>query len=440
MALPARLTAALGRHPDDLTEEDLQRAVDSQIPEGVDLDWKKDFYLGTDAGKKELAKDVSAMANSAGGMIVVGVNDGEQDYAHDLAPAEPVPGRGEEWIRSVLANWVQPVIPNVGVRPVKSAVHEGKIYWMLTAPPSTQAPHTVAAPGNDYNFRVHVRHGTTTRTLAESEIAQRYRDRFQAATDDVDALQKTADAGSGYLSAYLTSTAHGGSPALTYYPVWVSLAAVPVVRGAYPLTTRADRDAAFDRFAKLATLGVTTNVRPQQPVLVGRRQVRFQGNPTGQLHQDGSFYAALSLNFQTDRVDATAPWHLFQRGLELDLVALVQAAAAWAAETGAAGDLMLSAELRRFDDSDDPVRLVVNEGAFQHGPAAPFPAIPAQTTADLAAIITDRREAVVAANALCSDLLADMGAHQPHVLTPDGDILTDRLDPGFRSALTGWDV
>ncbi len=41
MALPARLTAALGRHPDDLTEDDLQRTVDSRIPESVDLDWKK---------------------------------------------------------------------------------------------------------------------------------------------------------------------------------------------------------------------------------------------------------------------------------------------------------------------------------------------------------------------------------------------------------------
>ncbi|KAB2588328.1 ATP-binding protein [Streptomyces arboris] len=41
--------------------------------EGVDLDWKKDFYPGTDAGKKELAKDVCAMANTAGGMVVIGV-------------------------------------------------------------------------------------------------------------------------------------------------------------------------------------------------------------------------------------------------------------------------------------------------------------------------------------------------------------------------------
>ncbi|MFD4239622.1 helix-turn-helix domain-containing protein, partial [Streptomyces sp. NPDC058542] len=128
---------------------------------------------GTDAGKKELAKDVCAMANTAGGMVVIGVDDGKQDHAHALDPSEPAPGRGEEWIRAVLANWVQPVVPHVGVRSVKSGNQVGKVYWLLTVPPSTQTPHAVAAPGNDYNFRVHVRHGTTTRTLAESKIAQR---------------------------------------------------------------------------------------------------------------------------------------------------------------------------------------------------------------------------------------------------------------------------
>jgi hypothetical protein len=434
MALPARLTAALGRHPDDLTEDDLQRAVENHIPESVDLDWKKDFYKGTDPGKKELAKDVSAMANTAGGMVVIGVHDGNQDHAHDLVPVDPEPGRGEEWIRSILANWIQPVVPNVGVRVVKSATEEGKIYWVLTVPPSPQAPHAVAAPGNDYHFRVHVRHGTTTRTLAESEIAQRYRDRFQAASDDVDRLHQVVDAGFGYLSGYLTSTAHGGSPKAVYFPGWVSLAAVPAVRGTYPVTTRVDREAAFDRFAKLAGESVTAAVQPARPVLVGRRQVRFEGEPTGQLHQDGSFYAAVPINLQSDHTNDDGPKRLYQRGLELDVVALVQAAAAWAAETGSAGDLMLSAALHRFDDSDKPLHLIAAEHAFHHGPATPLPAVPAQTTGDLAAIVTDRREAVVVACALLSDLLADMGAHEPHALTSEGEILIDRIK-GLRHSL-----
>ncbi|MFD8096864.1 hypothetical protein [Streptomyces malaysiensis] len=158
------------------------------------------------------------------------------------------------------------------------------------------------------------------------------------------------------------------------------------------------------------------------------------------MHQDGTFYAALPLNLQNDQFDPDGPKRLYQRGLELDLVALAQAAAAWAAETGAAGDFTLSAALHRFDGSnvDEPVRLVVSESAFQHGPAMPLPETPAQTTGDLAAIVTDKREAVVVAFALASDLLADMGAHQPHVLTLEGDILTDRLNDGFRHQLRDW--
>ncbi|MEU9779629.1 hypothetical protein AB0H92_01325 [Streptomyces phaeochromogenes] len=111
-----------------------------------------------------------AAASRCGGVVVIGIDDGRQDHAHALTPIDPTPGHGEEWIRAVLASWIQPVVPDVGVRCVKSTLYEGKIYWVLTAPPSTQAPHAVAAPGNDYNFRVHVRHGTTTRTLAAPEI------------------------------------------------------------------------------------------------------------------------------------------------------------------------------------------------------------------------------------------------------------------------------
>ncbi|MCX4878117.1 hypothetical protein [Streptomyces sp. NBC_00847] len=89
------------------------------------------------------------------------------------------------------------------------------------------------------------------------------------------------------------------------------------------------------------------------------------------------------LTLQSDHSNSDGPKRLFQRGLELDLVALVQAAAAWAAETGAAGDLMLSAALHRFDDSDKPVHLIASEHMFRHGPAMPFPAVPAQTTGEI---------------------------------------------------------
>ncbi|WP_052190207.1 helix-turn-helix domain-containing protein [Streptomyces sp. NRRL S-1824] len=437
MALPVRLTTTLGRHPDDLTEDDLQRAVDNQIPEGVDLDWKKDFYQGTDAGKKELAKDVSAMANTVGGLLVIGVDDGKKDHAHALAPFEPIPNRGEEWIRSVLANWIQPVVPNVGVRSLKSA-DEGKIYWILSVPPSTQMPHAVAAPGNDYNFRVHVRHGSTTRTLPESEVAQRYRDRFHAATTDTDHLHDIATAGVRHLTTFVTGEVPAGGSRASWYPLWISVTAVPTVRGNYPLTTREERDAALQRFTMLAYQAVTTNMKPEHPALVGRRQVRFEGFPTGQLHQDGSSFTARPLNVRKDEYDEDAPRKLYQRGFELELVTQVQVAAAWAAETGGAGDVMLSAALHCFDDGLTSLRVVTSEDDFQRGPAQPIPKMSAQTTANLQALVADKHEAVSAAYALVADLLADVSVHQPYVLTPEGDIRLERLNSEYRSELTGW--
>ncbi|MFE1444328.1 hypothetical protein [Streptomyces sp. NPDC058739] len=80
------------------------------------------------------------------------------------------------------------------------------------------------------------------------------------------------------------------------------------------------------------------------------------------------------------------------------------------------------------------MHLITSEHAFTHGPATPLPAAPAHTTGDLSVIVSDQREAVVVACALVSDLLADTGAHEPHVLTPEGEILTDRLE-GFRHTL-----
>ncbi|MFJ3706539.1 MULTISPECIES: hypothetical protein [Streptomyces] len=83
------------------------------------------------------------------------------------------------------------------------------------------------------------------------------------------------------------------------------------------------------------------------------------------------------------------------------------------------------------------MRLVVSERHFQHGSVGPIPRTPAQNLANLTALATDKREAVVTAYALAADLLADMGAHQPYLLTLEGDIQLDRLD-GHDDSLTGW--
>jgi hypothetical protein len=311
MALPVRLIALLGRTVEDLREEHLQAAVNSEVPEGPDLDWKREFYSGTNAGKKELAKDVCAMANTGGGLIAIGVDDAGTDHASDLAPQEIPAGRGEEWIRAVLATWVQPVITGVTVCRVRSDTKPGREYVLIAVPRSPVAPHAVGEPGNDFHFRVHVRHGTTTRTLSESEIAQRYRDRFAAAAADVDRLHQIQESGHEHLRRYAHRENPGGRTPASVFPAWMTVTAVPTVRGSYPLATHGERRQATERFAALAARCATDRLRPAEPVLAGRRQVRFEGSVTGQLHEDGSSYTASVLWLVEDRRGAPQPQILY---------------------------------------------------------------------------------------------------------------------------------
>lgn len=78
-----------------------------------------------------------------------GIDDGNQDHAHDLGPIEPDPRYGEEWIRAVLANWIQPVIPDVGMRLLQSAKEARSTGCSPCRParrPRTRSRHRASSP------------------------------------------------------------------------------------------------------------------------------------------------------------------------------------------------------------------------------------------------------------------------------------------------------
>ncbi|MGC4153665.1 MAG: ATP-binding protein [Propionicimonas sp.] len=63
----------LGAPAGPLTSSLLDDAVTAQLPEARDLDWKRP--LPKSPGSSDFPKDVAAMANSGGGMIVYGVTE-----------------------------------------------------------------------------------------------------------------------------------------------------------------------------------------------------------------------------------------------------------------------------------------------------------------------------------------------------------------------------
>jgi predicted HTH transcriptional regulator len=57
-------------------EAKLQSYIGNSIEESLTLDYKAaDALASSDGKKKEITKDVSAMANSAGGLIIYGISE-----------------------------------------------------------------------------------------------------------------------------------------------------------------------------------------------------------------------------------------------------------------------------------------------------------------------------------------------------------------------------
>lgn len=127
--------------------------------EGEKLDFKACLCLLTESDKKELVKDVTAIANSRGGRghIIFGVEDKtKRILGIDKASFQ------EEQIQQIIYNRTDPPVP-VQVEFIEC---EGKLLAVITIYKSRHAPHQVIQTGAFY-----VRRGSTTDFARRSELA-----------------------------------------------------------------------------------------------------------------------------------------------------------------------------------------------------------------------------------------------------------------------------
>lgn len=127
--------------------------------EGPKLDFKEKLDLSTESGKKELAKDVLAIANTQGGRghIILGI----KDKTKEVVGVEP-DIHFEERIQQVLALRCD---PPVTVR-AEEVVFSGKLLVVITIFRSFNKPHQMLQTGAFY-----LRRGSTTDMARRDEIA-----------------------------------------------------------------------------------------------------------------------------------------------------------------------------------------------------------------------------------------------------------------------------
>jgi len=194
-----RLHERLGIEARPLTYDDIRAAVDQQLDEDAQLEWKG-HRPSSEGERVELGKDLAAMANSGGGLIVFGVgeetrDDGSKIPVHtDVALDE----HAEQQVRSVAWGRVRPIIAGVEIEQLENPGEPGRGVLAVWVPPSPDAPHFYekdgqppAAPWRD---------GPHIANLREREIERAYRDRFRRQDDAASALDRLVEGASRRLA------------------------------------------------------------------------------------------------------------------------------------------------------------------------------------------------------------------------------------------------
>jgi predicted HTH transcriptional regulator len=135
------------------------------------------LYGRGDSEKRALAGDVAVLANTAGGVIVLGV--AEDDHARvKAAPGVDLSDAEVSRMRQVVASLVAPMpvfdvftVPDTA-RGTTPSTNRGFI--VIAVPRSPNAPHAVLV---NEALRYPRRNGATSRYLSEPEVAAAYRDR-----------------------------------------------------------------------------------------------------------------------------------------------------------------------------------------------------------------------------------------------------------------------
>ena len=119
--------------------EDINFLITNEVEEDIHLDYKAAGALDKKDEKKrtEITKDVSAFANSDGGVIVYGVSEVD----HRPKEISPIDGRiyTKEWLENVIQQ-IQPRIEDLNVYPIR-VDDIGQSIYVVKIPRSSNAPH-----------------------------------------------------------------------------------------------------------------------------------------------------------------------------------------------------------------------------------------------------------------------------------------------------------
>jgi hypothetical protein len=150
---------------DSLAVPDLQELIDGQVPEGLRVDYKLTAYGNSDSDKRELLKDVSALANTHGGHLVLGVEENAGVATALVGITGQDPDAEILRMEQIARTGLEPRISGLRMKAVFLA--SGNQVLVIRVPKSWNPPHRVVAQGSN---RFYVRHSAGVHEPSVEEL------------------------------------------------------------------------------------------------------------------------------------------------------------------------------------------------------------------------------------------------------------------------------
>lgn len=124
---------------EEYTILDIEQLIQDEVEENIHLEYKRDGALAKEDKKRaEITKDISAFANSDGGVIVYGLAESD----HKPQSITYIDGLvyTKEWLENIV-NTIQPRIDGLKIYPVRKNNDLKRSLYIVKIPRSSQAPH-----------------------------------------------------------------------------------------------------------------------------------------------------------------------------------------------------------------------------------------------------------------------------------------------------------
>ena len=125
-----------------VSKTDLEKLINNKIEENLELEYKSADSIGKSIGKKkEISKDVSAFANSNGGVLIYGIKEfDEKDKRHLPQKIDPIDRTtySKEWLEQVINSNISPRINGIKITSI-SLNNTNEVAYVVNIPKSNTA-------------------------------------------------------------------------------------------------------------------------------------------------------------------------------------------------------------------------------------------------------------------------------------------------------------